>query len=192
MTARPFDVGVLVGSLRKQSWSRKLALALRATAPASLALDIIEIGAMPLYNYDDEPHPPEPWLEFRNQVRAVDALLFITPEYNRSIPSVLKNAIDVGSRPRGSSVFDAKPAAVISISPGLMGAFGANQHLRQCLVCLNVPTMPAPEAYIGGIEHIFDNEGAITVEATRTFLDVFMRAFAVWVEKLAPVRTVLK
>ncbi len=138
MEPRTWNVGVLIGSLRKASFSRKLALALRDNAPSTLRLNVIEIGAMPLYNYDDEPVPPEPWLTFRQQVKAADALLFVTPEYNRSIPSALKNAIDVGSRPKGSSVYDAKPAAVISLSPGALGAFGANHHLRQCLMCLNV------------------------------------------------------
>jgi chromate reductase len=188
MTAGALDVAVLVGSLRRQSWSRKLALALRATAPASLALEVVEIGAMSLYNFDDEPDPPQPWIAFRNRIRTADALLFVTPEYNRSIPSVLKNAIDVGSRPKGSSAFDGKPAAIVGVSPGAMGAFGAVNHLRQCLPCLNVATMPAPEAYIGGIDRIFGDDGAITVESTRTFLDVFMRTFADWIDKVAPVR----
>lgn len=188
MTATSVDVAVLVGSLRRQSYSRKLAVALGRTAPAPLALDIVELGDMSIYNFDEEADPPHPWVAFRNRIRAADALLFVTPEYNRSIPSVLKNAIDVGSRPKTASVWDGKPAAVIGISPGVMGAFGANHHLRQCLVCLNVPTMPAPEAYIGGIDKIFDDAGAIGVESTRTFLDAFMRTFATWIARFAPVR----
>lgn len=186
MDTRVWNVGVLIGSLRKASFSRKLALALRDRAPASLRLRIIEIGAMPLYNYDDEAVPPEPWLAFRQQIRTADALLFVTPEYNRSIPSALKNAIDVGSRPKGSSVWDAKPAAVISLSPGALGAFGANHHLRQSLMCLNVPVMPAPEAYIGGADKLFGDDGAIVVEPTRQFLDLFMRNFAGWVDRFEP------
>ena len=188
MTSRTFDVGVLVGSLRKQSWSRKLALALRDTAPPTLALGIIEIGAMPMYNFDDEPDPPPAWLDFRNRIRALDALLVVTPEYNRSIPSVLKNAIDVGSRPKGHSAFAGKPAAVISISPGAMGGYGANQHVRQSLACLDVAIMPFPEAYIGGIDRAFGDDGRIAVDSTRAFLDGFMRTFASWVEKLAAER----
>ena len=180
------NVGVLVGSLRKASFSRKLALALRDLAPQTLRLQIIEIGAMPLYNYDDEAAPPEPWVLFRQQIRAADALLFVTPEYNRSIPSALKNAIDVGSRPKGSSVYDAKPAAVISLSPGALGAFGANHHLRQSLMCLNVAVMPAPEAYIGGADKLFGDDGSIVVEATRLFLDQFMRSFAGWIDRFKP------
>ena len=188
MTSRTFDVGVLVGSLRKQSWSRKLALALRGTAPPTLALEIIEIGAMSMYNFDDEPDPPPPWLDFRNRIRALDAVLVVTPEYNRSIPSVLKNAIDVGSRPKGHSAFAGKPAAVISISPGAMGGYGANQHVRQSLACLDVAIMPFPEAYIGGIDRAFGDDGRIAVDSTRAFLDGFMRTFASWVEKLAAER----
>ena len=177
------DVGVLVGSLRSQSYSRKLALALRATAPPGLRLRIIEIGAMSLYNADHEPQPA--WLEFRREIKASDALLIVTPEYNRSIPSALKNAIDVGSRPKGGSAFDAKPAAVISVSPGALGAFGANHHLRQSLMCLNVAVMPAPEAYIGGIDKLFAEDGSIALESPRQFLDAFMRAFAQWIARLS-------
>jgi len=186
MDPRVWNVGVMVGSLRKASFSRRLALALRDIAPPSMQLQIIEIGAMPLYNQDDEPAPPETWLRFRQQVRAADALLFVTPEYNRSIPSALKNAIDVGSRPKGSSVYDAKAAAVISLSPGTLGAFGANHHLRQSLMCLNVPVMPAPEAYISGADKLFGDDGSIAVEATRQFLDQFMRSFAGWIDRFKP------
>ncbi len=177
------NVGVLVGSLRRASFSRKLALALRERAPSSVRLHIIEIGAMPLYNQDDEPVPPEPWQAFRREVKATDALLFVTPEYNRSIPSALKNAIDVGSRPKGSSVYDAKPAAVISVSPGVLGAFGANHHLRQSLMCLNVAVMPAPEAYIGGADKLFGDDGSIVVKPTQEFLDQIMQTFAGWIDR---------
>jgi chromate reductase len=177
------NVGVLVGSLRKAAYSRKLALALPPLSPPSLRLSIIEVGALSLYNQDDEAAPPAPWVAFRDAVRRADALLFVTPEYNRSIPSPLKNAIDVGSRPKGASVFDWKPAAVIGLSPGVLGAFGANQHLRQCLMCLNVAAMPAPEAYIGGADKLFDEAGAVGVESTRQFLQAFMTRFADWVER---------
>ena len=150
MAASPHHVAVLVGSLRNGSFSRKLALALAAIAPPSLKLEIEEIGALPLYNQDDDANPPAPSVEFKARIAACDALLFVTPEYNRSVPGVLKNAIDIASRPYGKSAWDGKPGAVISVSPGAMGAFGANQHLRQSLVFLNVPTMPQPEAYVGG------------------------------------------
>jgi chromate reductase len=110
-------------------------------------------------------------------------VLFVTPEYNRSVPAPLKNAIDVGSRPYGQSVWDKKPAAVVSVSPGAIGAFGANHHLRQSLVFLNMPTMQQPEAYIGGADKLFDASGKITNDGTRDFLTKFMAAYAAWVEK---------
>ena len=186
MDRRPTNVRVLVGSLRAGSHSRRMAHALAALAPEPLALSIIEIGELPLYNQDLETAPPASWLAFRNDVRAADALLFVTPEYNRSIPSPLKNAIDVGSRPKGSAVWVGKPAAVISVSPGVLGAFGANHHLRQCLMCLFVPVMPTPEAYIGGVDKLLADGGTVTVDATREFLAGFMGAFADWIARFPP------
>lgn len=183
MTTPTRHVGVLVGSLRKGSWSRKFALALPELSPPSLQLSIIEIGALALYNQDHEDAPPAPWIEFRAAIKRADALLFVTPEYNRSIPAPLKNAVDVGSRPKGSSVWDWKPAAVVGVVPGTLGAFGANHHLRQCLMCLNMPTMPAPEAYVGGADKLFDDSGRIAVESTRQFMNTFMVRFADWVER---------
>jgi chromate reductase, NAD(P)H dehydrogenase (quinone) len=177
-------VAVLVGSLRKQSFTRKTAQTLAAVAPTNLKLDIIEIGQLPLYNEDDEHAPPASWLAFREAVRAASAVLFVTPEYNRSVPAALKNAIDVGSRPYGKSVWDAKPGAVVSVSPGAIGGFGANHHLRQSLVFLNVPTMQQPEAYIGGAAKLFDDKGEMTNEGTRKFFQSFMEAFAKWIEKV--------
>jgi chromate reductase len=117
-------------------------------------------------------------------VRAASAVLFVTPEYNRSVPAALKNAIDVGSRPYGKSVWDAKPGAVVSVSPGAIGGFGANHHLRQSLVFLNVPTMQQPEAYIGGAAKLFDDKGQMINEDTRKFLQGFMEAFARWIGKV--------
>jgi chromate reductase len=177
-------VAVLVGSLRKQSFTRKTAQTLAAVAPTNLKLDIIEIGQLPLYNEDDELAPPASWLAFREAVRAASAVLFVTPEYNRSVPAALKNAIDVGSRPYGKSVWDAKPGAVVSVSPGAIGGFGANHHLRQSLVFLNVPTMQQPEAYIGGAAKLFDDKGEMTNEGTRKFFQSFMETFAKWIEKV--------
>lgn len=176
-----YSVAALVGSLRKESLSRKMALALAALAPPSLRVEVVEIGALSLYNQDDEAAPPAAWTEFREKVRAADALLFVTPEYNRSIPGVLKNAIDVGSRPYGKSVFDAKPGAVISVSPGAMGGFGANQHVRQTLVFLNVPTLQQPEAYMSHVDKLFDHDGRIAIDSTREFLERFMQSFADWI-----------
>jgi chromate reductase len=177
------DIVIIVGSLRKESFNRKMANALRELAPASLNLEIVEIGQLPLYNQDLDPDDqPAAWKEFRARVKKADGVLFVTPEYNRSVPAPLKNAIDVGSRPYGQSVWDKKPAAVISVSPGLIGAFGANHHLRQSLVFLNMPTMQQPEAYIGGADKLFDVSGKITNDGTRGFLAKFMEAFASWVE----------
>jgi chromate reductase len=180
----PYRIAVLVGSLRKESLNRKLALALGALAPAALKLEIVEIGALPLYNADlDEGIAPREWLVFREQIRAAQGVLFVTPEFNRSVPGALKNAIDVGSRPYGQSAWAGKPCAVISLSPGALGAFGANHHLRQSLVFLDMPAMAQPEAYIGHGGDLFDDAGEVTNAATREFLAAFMRAFAAWVER---------
>jgi len=176
-------VCVLVGSLRKASFNRMLANALISLAPPSTKLEIVEIGQLPLYNEDLETNPaPAPWTAFRQQVKAADAVLFVTPEYNRSVPAVLKNALDVGSRPYGSSVWDRKPGAIVSGSPSAIGAFGANHHLRQSLVFLNVPTMQQPEAYVGHADKLFDEHGKLVNDGTRKFLQEFMQAFAKWVE----------
>ena len=177
------DIVVIVGSLRKESFNRKMANALRELAPAALKLELVEIGQLPLYNQDLDADPPAAWKAFRERLKKADGVLFITPEYNRSIPAPLKNAIDVGSRPYGQSAWDKKPAAVVSVSPGLIGGFGANHHLRQSLVFLNMPAMPQPEAYIGGADKLFDASGKITNDGTRGFLTKFMEAFAAWVEK---------
>ncbi|MGH6955112.1 MAG: NADPH-dependent FMN reductase [Caulobacteraceae bacterium] len=179
------EVAVLVGSLRKGSYNRKMALALAAMAPAALTLGIVEIGALPLYDEDLEATPPQPWLDFRAAVRARGAVLWVTPEYNRSVPGVLKNAIDVGSRPYGQSVWSKKPCAVVSVSPGAVGGFGANHHLRQSLVFLDMPVLQQPEAYIGGAANLFGEDGSIANEGTRTFLAGFMAAFEAWIAKIA-------
>ncbi len=177
-----YSVAVIVGSLRRGSYSRKLALALAAIAPASLKLGIVEIGALPLYDEDAEADPPAAWIAFRDAVRPADAVLFVTPEYNRSVPGMLKNALDVGSRPYGQSVWNGKAGAVVSNSPGAIGGFGANHHLRQSLVFLNVPLLQAPEAYVGGVAKLFDADGGIANPDTRAFLTGFMERFAAWVE----------
>lgn len=174
---------VIVGSLRKGSYNRKTAHALAEVAPAALRLQTIEIGELPLYNEDlDTADAPQAWTSFRQQVKATDAVLFVTPEYNRSVPGALKNAIDVGSRPYGHSVWEGKPGAVISVSPGAIGGFGANHHLRQSFVFLNILAMQMPEAYIGGAAKLFDDSGKLTSDSTREFLRKFMASFAAWVE----------
>ena len=174
-------IALLVGSLRKESFNRKMAMAMIALAPESLGLEIIEIGGLPLYNEDLESSPPPAWTEFRQRLLAFDAILFVTPEYNRSVPAVLKNAIDVGSRPYGKSVWDGKPGAVMTVSPGAIGGFGANHHLRQSLVFLNVPAMQQPEAYMGNAGNLFDDSGNLAASA-KEFIAKFIQAFAVWVE----------
>jgi len=179
------NIAVLVGSLRKESFNRKMAHALIELAPSELKLEIVEIGQLPLYNQDLEASPPAPWVGFRDQIRPVNGVLFVTPEYNRSVPGVLKNAIDVGSRPYGQSVWDKKPAGIVSVSPGAIGGFGANQHLRQSLVFLNMPPLQMPEAYIGGADKLFDESGRLTNSSTREFLGKYLQAFAAWVEKIA-------
>ncbi|MFJ4193096.1 NADPH-dependent FMN reductase [Pseudomonas sp. NPDC089534] len=178
-----YNVAVVVGSLRKASLNRKVALALAELAPANLKLNIVEIGDLPLYNEDiDGESPPAAYRTFRQQVASSDAVLFVTPEYNRSVPAPLKNAIDVGSRPYGKSVWGGKPGAVISVSPGAIGGFGANQHLRQSFVFLNVPCMQQPEAYLGGAASAFDEAGKLN-ESVRPFLQGFIDAYGQWVEQ---------
>jgi chromate reductase len=176
-------IAVIVGSLRKESYNRKIAKQLILLAPSSLALEIVEIGQLPIYNEDgDTGKVPAEWTAFREQMKKFDGVLFVTPEYNRSVPGVLKNAIDVGSRPYGSSIWNEKPAAVLSASLSAMGGFGANQHLRQSLVFLNMPCMQMPEAYIGNVANLLDNAGNLTNPATKEFLTKFMEAFAHWVD----------
>jgi len=178
-----YTIAVVVGSLRKDSINRKVALALAALAPSSLELKIIEIGDLPLYNEDiDMASPPAAYVAFRQQLGAADGVLFVTPEYNRSVPGVLKNAIDVGSRPYGKSAWSGKPGAVISASPGAIGGFGANHHLRQSLVFLNVPCMQQPEAYLGNAGTFFDAAGTLS-EQTKPFLQTFINAFEAWVQQ---------
>ena len=183
---KPMNVCVLVGSLRKASLNRMLANALISLAPSSLKLDIVEIGQLPLYSEDlDAATPPVAWTAFRQRIKAADAVLFVTPEYNRSVPAALKNALDVGSRPYGGSVWDRKPGAVVSSSPGAIGAFGANHHLRQSLVFLNVPAMQQPEVYLGHADKLFDEHGKLVSDGTGKFLQQFMQAFANWVETIS-------
>jgi chromate reductase, NAD(P)H dehydrogenase (quinone) len=178
-------IAVLVGSLRKESFTRKVAKTLMLQAPPTLEMEIVDIGQLPLYNQDDDTDSPPPtFTEFRAKIKEFDGVLFCTPEYNRSVPAVLKNAIDVGSRPYGQSVWNGKPCGVVSVSPGAVGGFGANHHLRQSLVFLNMPCMQAPEAYIGGVGNKFDAD-KLTDDALRGFLQTYIDAFATWVERHA-------
>jgi chromate reductase len=190
MAAAAHRIAMLVGSLRKASLNRKVARAMATLAPPGLEFDFVEIGDLPLYNEDlDKGSPPEAWQRFRDRVRATDAVIFFTPEYNRSVPGVLKNAIDVGSRPYGASIWSGKPAAVVSVSPGAIGGFGANHHLRQSLVFLDMPVMQQPEAYLGGAGGFFGDDGEIKVDGTRKFLETIIQSFARWIELVLAERT---
>ena len=183
---RPYDVAVIVGSLAKASLNRKMARALIDVAPPSLKPALAEIGDLPLYTPDFENDPPPAVRAFRERIAPCDAVLFVTPEYNRSMPGPFKNALDVGSRPYGKSVWTGKPAAIVSCSPGAVGGFGANHHLRQSLVFLDMPAMQQPEAYIAGAAKLFDEEGKLANDDTRAFITKFMQAFAQWIERLRP------
>ena len=176
-------IAVLVGSLRKESYNRKIANELIRLSQTNLEMEIIEIGNLPLYNEDLDQNPPQEWTDFRAKVKASEGVLFVSPEYNRTIPGALKNAIDVGSRPYGSSVWQSKPGAVVTASPSSLGAFGANHNIRQAVVFLDVFMMAQPEAYIGNAAEIFKEDGTTVVEATEKFLRGFVESYQKWVEK---------
>jgi chromate reductase len=179
----PHTVAVFVGSLRAASWNRKVARALIDLAPASLTLEIIEFGHLTPYTEDLDATPPQTWVDFRHRIKPFTGVLFVTPEYNRSIPGGLKNAIDIASRPYGHSVWNAKPAAVVSCTIGALGAYGSSQHLRQSLAYLNMPCMPHPEMYLGHIDKKFDAAGTLADDALKGHLQKFITAFAAWVDK---------
>lgn len=176
-------IGVIVGSLRKGSFSRSVANCAISQAPADFDMQIIEIGDLPIYNqdFDDMEKPIESYEKFRNTIKSLDAVLFVTAEHNRSVPAVLKNALDVASRPYGQSAWDGKPGAVMSQSYGTIGGFGANHHLRQVLSFLNIKTMAQPECYLGEVMKSMDSNGVITSERTTEFIGQFMTAYANWV-----------
>lgn len=173
---------IITGSLRKDSLTLKMAKALLPLCLPSMQPAIADIGDLTLYNEDLEiPLAPEPWRRYRNSIQQTDGILFITPEYNRSVPAVLKNAIDIGSAPHEQNVYKGIPAAIISMSPGAMGAFGANHHLRQSLVFLDMPAMQQPEAYISYSDQLFGADGTITREHTKDYLTRFLQAFERWI-----------
>jgi chromate reductase len=181
-------IAVLVGSLRKESLNRKFAHELVALAPDTLEFEFVEIGDLALYNQDldDAGQAPAAWTIFRDKLASVQGVLFVSPEYNRSMPAAIKNAIDVGSRPGGKSIWNGKAAAVLTVSPGAVGGFGANHQVRQSLVALNVATMPAPEAYIGNAAKLLGEDGKVNNDQTREVLRKFINAFAQWMERNAP------
>ena len=176
------NVVVLVGSLRKESFSRKVAMAFAKLTPG-IEFDFPDIGAVSYFNQDLEAEPPADWTAFRERVAAADAVLFVTAEYNRSVPGVLKNALDVASRPYGKGALLGKTAAVISTSIGAIGGFGANHHLRQSLCFLDMRVMAQPEAYVGNTGSLFDDKGELTSDDTRDFLTNFGKAFKAFIEK---------
>ena len=182
--SQKFKVAVVVGSLRADSFSLKMAKALMARAPSQLTCQLIPIGDLPLYNEDLDGSPPQSWVRFRDTVGTCQAVLFVTPEYNRSIPGCLKNALDVGSRPQGKSIWDGMAAGVVSVTPYKLGAFGANHALRQTFVFLNLLVMQQPEAYIGGAGGLFGERDDLKSAETGNFLKKFMTSFAQWIDTI--------
>ena len=179
-------VAVLIGSLRKEAFSRRLAEAMRSLQPASLELEFVDIGGLALYNADLETESPPPaWSEFRKKVAACDAMLFVSPEYNRGMPASIKNAIDVASRPYGKAVMAGKPCAVATTSPGALGGFGANHMIRQCVMFMDMPMMQQPELYVGQVDKVIEPGGKVANDATRQLLEKFLAKFADWIERNA-------
>jgi chromate reductase len=187
-----YKIAIIVGSLREGSLNRRVARSICGIRGDNLDCSMVEIGDLPLYNQDLDPNPPEQWVRFRKEVAAADGVLFVSPEYNRGIPGVLKNAIDVGSRPYGQSVFDKKPAAIITASPGSIGGFGANHQIRQVGVFLNMPMMQQPEAYLGHVsEDSFDESGCLKDGPLKELIEKLAHAFHDWVDMIHRSRQLL-
>jgi len=175
-------IAVVVGSLRKDSLNRKLALALAHLAPSGVTFEHVRIDDLPLYNQDQDGNQPEPVRRLKAEIAAAQGVLFVTPEYNRSIPGVLKNALDCASRPYGQSAWAGKPAGVIGISGGAIGTALAQQHLRNVLAYLDMPTLGQPEAFVQNKEGLFDDKGHVS-EASREFLKGWVEKYVAWVKK---------
>ena len=187
-----YKIAIIVGSLREASLNRKVARSICAMRNDNLECSMIEIGDLPLYNQDSDANPPEQYVRFRQQIAEADGVLFVSPEYNRGIPGVLKNAIDVGSRPYGQSAFDKKPAAIVTASPGSIGGFGANHQIRQAAVFLNMPVMQQPEAYLGHVsDDSFDAEGCLKEGPLKELVASLAHAFHDWVEMIHRSRQLL-
>jgi len=187
-----YKIAIIVGSLREGSLNRKMARSICAIRDDNLDCSIVEIGDLSLYNQDLDTDPPEQWVRFRDQVRPADGVLFVSPEYNRGIPGVLKNAIDVGSRPYGQSVFDKKTAAIVTVSPGAIGGFGANHQIRQSCVFLNMPVMQQPEAYLGHVtDDSFDESGGLKDGPLKELVSKLAHAFHDWVDMIHRSRAAL-
>lgn len=176
-------LGIIIGSLRKESYNRKIAEYMVNQLDSDFEVEILEIGKLALYNEDLDDNPPSEWTDFRKKVKEKDAYLFVSPEYNRSMPAVLKNALDVASRPMQENVWNDKPGAVITASPGAIGGFGSNHHLRQTMTFLNLHIMAQPEAYLGGIDQALDEDGNLTNERTLAFLQKIALEFKKWTDK---------
>jgi chromate reductase len=181
--ATPYNVVVIVGSLRKEAWSLKIANAFAKLAPDTLKLDVTTLHGISFFNQDLEAAPPADWLAFREKLQKSDGVLFVTPEYNRSIPGVLKNAIDVGSRPYGKSSFLGKPIGIVGNSPGVLGGVCAAMNLKQLLPGITGPIMGQPEIYLVGCGDAFDEQGNLIKEAMQKVMQQYIDAFAAWVEK---------
>ena len=179
-----YKIAVIVGSLRRESFNGKLARALEKLAPAQFELTELQISDLPLYNQDDDGNPAPQVKRLKAEITASDGVIFVTPEYNRSIPGVLKNAIDHASRPYGKSVWAGKPAAVIGVSPGAVGTSLAQQHLRNIIAYLDMPTLGQPEAFVQHKDGLFNADGSIG-EASRAFMQGWMDRYVAWVNKHA-------
>jgi len=177
-----YHIAVIVGSLRQDSFNKKLATALTRLAPVDFIFKQVPIGELPLYNQDDDAHQAASVVKFKSEIKAAHGLLFVTPEYNRSIPGVLKNALDHASRPYGQSVWAGKPAGVVGVSVGAIGTAMAQQHLRNILAYLNVPTLGQPEAFIQAKDSLFDKDGGIG-EDSKKFLQGWMDQYVAWVRQ---------
>ena len=187
-----YKIAIIIGSLRKDSLNRKVARSICGLRGDNLDCSMVEIADLPLYNQDLDGNPPEQWRRFREQVAAADGVLFCSPEYNRGVPGVLKNAIDVGSRPYGQSVFDKKPAAIVTASPGSIGGFGANHQIRQTCVFLNMPVMQQPEAYLGHVtDDSFDESGCLKEGPLKQLVTSLAHAFHDWVDMIHRSRQLL-
>src|SRR3954470_22940846 len=181
--AAPYNIAVIAGSLRKESFTLKVAKALAKLAPASLQMDVITLHDLSFFNQDLEANPPADWLAFREKLQQSNGVLFVTPEYNRSIPGVLKNAIDVGSRPYGKSSFMGKPIGIISNSPGPLGGVSAAKHLQNILPGISGPIMGQPEIYLNGVGDAFDDKGQLVKESLQKVLQQYLGTFAAFVDK---------
>jgi chromate reductase len=181
--ATPHNVVIIAGSIRKESFSLKIANALAKLAPDSLKPDVVTLNDISFFNQDLEANPPADWLAFREKLQKSNGVLIVTPEYNRSIPGVLKNAIDVGSRPYGKSSFLGKPIGIVSNSPGPLGGVSAAKHLQNIMPGISGPIMGQPETYLNGIGDAFDDKGQLSKEALQKVLQQFIDAFAAFVDK---------